>query len=133
VARGGTPSLCSRRDRRVRRIVSVFVVALVAAGCGDLVSDPPAQGATNLLIRESPSPFQVVSAGPVTAMIPDAWRPQLAGASDDPRHGLVAGPRPAAWEADRPPIEGNAESESPRNGGSLYRNHHSLCSILSPR
>jgi hypothetical protein len=41
-------------------------------------------------------------------MIPDAWRPQLAGASDDPRHGIVAGPRPSAWEASRPPIEGLA-------------------------
>ena len=62
----------------------------------------------DLLIRESPSPFQLVSAGRVTAMIPDAWHPQLAGASDDPRHGIVAGPRPSAWEAARPPIEGLA-------------------------
>jgi len=62
----------------------------------------------DLVIRESPSPFQVVSAGPVTAMIPDAWRPQLAGASDDPRRGIVASPRPGAWAADRPPVEGLA-------------------------
>ena len=41
-------------------------------------------------------------------MIPDAWHPQLAGASDDPRHGIVAGPRPGAWETGRPPIEGLA-------------------------
>ena len=93
---------------RVRRVVSFFVVVLVAAGCGDLAVDPSAQPRAGLLIRQSPSPFQLVSAGSVTAMIPDAWHPQLAGASDDPRHGIVAGPRPAAWEAARPPIEGLA-------------------------
>ena len=61
-----------------------------------------------MLIRESPSPFQHVSAGPVTAVIPDAWRPLLAGGTLDPRHGIVAGPRPGAWETDRPPSEGLA-------------------------
>jgi hypothetical protein len=92
----------------VRRVIGVFVAALVAAGCGDLPANPPAQASPELLIRESPSPFRQVSAGSVTAVIPDAWRPQLAGASNDPRHGIVAGPRPAAWEADRPPVEGMA-------------------------
>jgi hypothetical protein len=41
-------------------------------------------------------------------MIPDEWRTQLAGSSDDPRRGIVAGPRLAAWRGDRPPVEGLA-------------------------
>jgi hypothetical protein len=106
---GPKPVYAARRDRRVRRVVSFVVVALIAAGCGDLVADPSAAGVpSDLLIRQSPSPFQQVSAGPITAVIPDAWRPQLAGATDDPRQGLVAGPRPRAWQTDRTPIEGLA-------------------------
>ncbi|HET7235148.1 MAG TPA: hypothetical protein VFK59_01805 [Actinomycetota bacterium] len=92
----------------MRRVISVFVVALVAAGCGDIRSDAPAPAAPPLLIRQSPSPFQHVSAGPVSATIPDEWRTQLAGSSGDPRRGIVAGPRLTAWQGDRPPIEGLA-------------------------
>src|SRR6187397_1610900 len=49
-----------------------------------------------------------VSAGPVSALIPDEWYPRLAGPIDDPRQGIVAAPRPQAWRADRPPLEGLA-------------------------
>lgn len=63
---------------------------------------------TEILITESPSPFQEVTAGPVRAVIPDGWRPRLAGPHDDPRQGLVAGPRPESWRGDRPPKEGLA-------------------------
>jgi hypothetical protein len=103
-----TLRLCCVGDRRVRRVVGIVVVALVAAGSGDLPSDAPGQRPMNLLIHESPSPFQRVSAGPVTATIPDAWHPELAGSRSDPRRGIVAGPRPGAWHADRPPVEGLA-------------------------
>jgi len=92
----------------VRRVVSVFVVALVAAGCGDAIGDAPLGAPAGLLIRESPSPYQYVSAGYVAAMIPDAWHPQLAGTSPDPGHGIVAAPTADAWQADRPPMEGLA-------------------------
>ena len=92
----------------MRRVFSVFVVALVAAGCGDVGADALAPVPADLLIRRSPSPFQHVTAGPVSAMIPDAWRSQLAGSSDDPRRGIVAGPRLTAWETARPPVEGLA-------------------------
>ena len=50
-----------------------------------------------------------VSAGPVSALIPDEWEPRLAGPTNDPRQGIVAGPRPQEWwRADRPPLEGLA-------------------------
>jgi hypothetical protein len=82
---------------------------MVAAACGDAVADAPApNGPTHLQIRQSPSPFQQVSAGPVSTLIPDAWEPRLAGAYDDPRQGIVAGPRPGTWGLSRPPLEGLA-------------------------
>lgn len=92
----------------MRRVIGVLVAALVAAGCGDLAVDAPAAATPPLVIRQSPSPFQHVSAGPVSATIPDAWRTRLAGSSEDPRQGIVAGPRLTAWHGDRPPIEGLA-------------------------
>lgn len=94
---------------RVRRVLTFCVVALVAAGCRDaaLVASPPA-GATELLIRESPSPYREVTAGAVTAVLPDHWQADLAGAFDDPRQGLVAGPRPNVWSGHRMPTEGFA-------------------------
>lgn len=82
---------------------------MVAVACGEAVADAPLpQGPTHLMVRQSPSPFQQVSAGPVSTLIPDAWEPRLAGAFDDPRQGIVAGPRPGAWGLDRPPLEGLA-------------------------
>ena len=85
------------------------MIALVAVACGDAAATaPPGADSAGVLIRESPSPFRQVSAGPVSALIPDEWHPRLAGALDDPRQGIVAGPRPAAWRADRPPLEGLA-------------------------
>ena len=83
------------------------MLALVAAGCGDgVVATPPVAQA--LLITQSPSPFQEVVAGPVRAVLPDAWRPRLAATIDDPRQGLVAGPTQDTWLGARPPVEGFA-------------------------
>jgi len=93
--------------RRVRRVVPFVMIALVAAGCRDVVVPRP-QGAPELLITESPTPFREVTAGAVRAVIPDGWQPRLAGQDDDPRQGLVAGPRPGTWAGDRPPREGLA-------------------------
>jgi hypothetical protein len=44
----------------------------------------------------------------VTALLPETWTARLAGPIDDPRQGLVAAPKPGAWERDRPPAEGYA-------------------------
>lgn len=95
---------------RVRRLLTCCVIALVAAGCRDgLVMPPPPEPADELLIRESPSPFREVSAGSVTAFLPDAWQPRLAGEIDDLRQGILAGPGPDAWhQGGAPPVEGYA-------------------------
>jgi hypothetical protein len=98
------------RDRRVRKLIGCLGIALVAAACGDAAATAPtdAAGVSALDVKQSPSPFMQVSAGPVSAVIPDEWEPRLAGALDDPRQGIVAGPRPQEWHADRPPLEGLA-------------------------
>lgn len=93
----------------MRTLIGCIVVTLAVAGCGGPVGSPtPDPTSSGLSIQQSPSPFQHVSAGPVSAFIPDEWRPRLAGALDDPRQGIVAGPRPRDWGADRPPVEGLA-------------------------
>lgn len=93
----------------MRKLICCCVVALVAAGCRDAGVAPSSGGASpQLLITESPSPYREVTAGPVRALLPDEWRARLAGTVDDPRQGLVAGPRPNPWRGDRPPAEGFA-------------------------
>ena len=93
----------------MRRVVSGLVIVLVAAACRDaVVPQPQAEPPPSLHITESPSPFREVTAGPVRAVIPDAWQPRLAGQRDDPRQGFVASPRPGSWNGDRPPVEGFA-------------------------
>ena len=97
------------RDRRVRRLIGCLGIALVAAACGDAgATTSPDAPSVGVLVKQSPSPYMQVSAGPVSAVIPDEWEPRLAGALDDPRQGIVAGPRPQEWGADRPPLEGLA-------------------------
>jgi hypothetical protein len=93
----------------VRKLIGCLGIALVAAACGDAAATAPTDTANvGVIVKQSPSPFMQVSAGPVTAVIPDEWQPRPAGALDDPRQGIVAGPRPQEWRADRPPLEGLA-------------------------
>ena len=59
----------------MRRVISILVVGLVAAGCGDAMGTLPGSPVpSELLIRESPSPYRQVSAGLVSAMIPEIGR-----------------------------------------------------------
>jgi hypothetical protein len=83
----------------VRKVIGFLVLCLVAAGCGRAAD--PATPRPAIRIRESPSPFRQVTAGPVRAVIPDTWRPVPAAASDDPREGIIARPRAGAWEDGR--------------------------------
>lgn len=91
----------------MRRLLLCCVVALVAAGCRDAVVTA-SPSAPELLITESPSPYREVTAGSVRAVLPDGWRPRFAADTDDPRQGLIAGPRPKLWLADPAPVEGFA-------------------------
>jgi len=83
----------------VRKVVGFLVMVLVAASCRDAVDSALSPGGEVLTIRESPSPYREVTAGPVTAMIPDGWHPVPAGAVGDPQLGFVAAPRPRDWDA----------------------------------
>jgi len=86
----------------VRRIIGYLVLSLVAAGCrAATLPLPPPPGDPVLQIHESPSPFREVTVGPVRALIPDAWSPVSAFSEDDPREGIIARPRPGAWEDGR--------------------------------
>jgi hypothetical protein len=92
----------------VRRLLILCVVSLVAAGCRDASMTASPDSLPELLITESPSPYRQVTAGAVTARLPDRWHPSTAGSIDDPTQGLVAGPSPNPWLGDRPPPEGFA-------------------------
>jgi hypothetical protein len=99
----------ARSERRVRRLLILCVVSLVATGCRDAaMTASSASLPSELLITESPSPYRQVTAGEVTARLPDHWHPSTAGSIDDPTQGLLAGPRPNPWRGDRPPPEGFA-------------------------
>jgi hypothetical protein len=93
----------------VRKVIGCLVVALVAAGCRAATTpSPPRPAVPPLQIRESPSPYTEVTAGPVRAFIPDAWHPKLAGGVADPERGLIASPHPRDWATSHDPVEGMA-------------------------
>jgi hypothetical protein len=90
----------------VRKVIGCLVIALVAAGCrGTSLSPPHAQEPT-IRFRESPSPFTEVTAGPLSAVIPDRWRAKLGGTPSDPEHRLIASPNPREWWTTGSPEEG---------------------------
>jgi hypothetical protein len=83
---------------RVRRVVGLVIVTLVAAGCRDATVYPvPQQPDAQLRIRESPSPLTQVSVGAVRTMIPDRWRARPADELSRVEHGVVASTRPGTW------------------------------------
>jgi hypothetical protein len=93
----------------VRRVIGCVLITLVAAGCrGATGASTTLPTAPILQIHESPSPFQEVTAGEVSAVIPDAWHPLPAGGAQDVEEGLIAGPRPKDWVGERAPAEGLA-------------------------
>jgi len=93
----------------VRRVIGYVLIALAAAGCRDATGDSTTLAPAPILeIRSSPSPFQEVTSGQVSAMIPDAWHPLPAGNAEDVQEGLIAGPRPKDWVHEGAPAEGLA-------------------------
>jgi hypothetical protein len=79
----------------VRRLIFGIGIALVAASCRDaplqLRSDAPA---LQLTIRHAATAFDVVTAGPVQALVPDTWRP-IRTTSHEFQEGVVASPAAA--------------------------------------
>lgn len=93
----------------MRRVIGCVLITLAAAGCRDATgASTTLPSAPVLQIRESPSPFQEVIAGQVSAVIPDAWHPLPAGDAEDVQEGLIAGPRPKDWVHEGAPAEGLA-------------------------
>jgi hypothetical protein len=75
----------------VRKLIIGIGIALVAASCRDAPIQlrppvPPLQ-----LTRNVPTAFDLVTAGPVQALIPDTWRP-VRTATNQFQEGLVASP-----------------------------------------
>ncbi len=99
-------AILGRGNDGVRRLVLGISLALLAAGCGG-VSGPPhnTRPPAPVVIRESPTPFSEVTAGPVRAMIPDAWR-AVAAEGDGAREGFFASPRPGDWQRADGPVVG---------------------------
>ncbi len=86
------------------------MVALVAAACRGAGATPlPApEPAPALRIRETPSPYSVITAGPVRALVPDDWRPLPADGWGPAQRGIYASPRPRAWGRMDGSVEGLA-------------------------
>jgi hypothetical protein len=89
----------------VRRAFFGIAVSLIVAGCAGVPTPDvsPAVPLDQILIQPSPSPYSQVTAGSIRALIPDAWSPF--SATDGPREGFFASPRPDRWSG----IDGRRE------------------------
>jgi len=80
----------------VRNVVLGITIALVGTGCAaPSTADPPSL-AGSIEILSSPTPFMQVTAGHVSAIVPDHWEPHPA-AGGAFRGGFLASPHPARW------------------------------------
>ncbi|MEX1263565.1 MAG: hypothetical protein WEE66_06455 [Actinomycetota bacterium] len=80
----------------MRRTLLGVTIALVGTGCTAPPSVDPATVAAPIEMLASPSPFTHVTAGPVTAIVPDGWKahPPAGGSF---RGGFLASPHPTRW------------------------------------
>lgn len=82
---------------RLRTIVAGVSIALSGAGCAPspFAAEPPAT-AQAIEVFPSPTPFTQVTAGAVSAIVPDGWtaHPASSGAF---RGGFSASPHPERW------------------------------------
>jgi hypothetical protein len=76
----------------VRKVTGYLLIALVAAGCRDATATPTPPPAQGVYLRESPTPYTGVTAGDVHALIPDRWKPRLAGPDGGFERGFIASP-----------------------------------------
>lgn len=80
----------------MRRAVVGVAIALLGTGCAAPPTTDPSIVAEPLEILSSPTPYTHVTAGPVSAIVPDGWRPHAA-ASGGFRGGFLASPHPERW------------------------------------
>jgi hypothetical protein len=89
--------LSSEKVSRVRTVVAGVSIALTGAGCAvsPFAAEPPA-AAQALEVLPSPTPFTQVTAGAVSAIVPDGWTAHPAS-SGGFRGGFSASPHPERW------------------------------------
>lgn len=79
----------------MRGAILGIVVALAGAACTASSPGRDPSLATAIQVVSTPSPYSEVTAGPVSALVPDGWEPVVA--SGGAREGFFASPRPNAW------------------------------------
>ncbi|MDP9242444.1 MAG: hypothetical protein M3O84_04635 [Actinomycetota bacterium] len=78
----------------MRKLITGIGIALVAASCRDApLGTPVIPSPLKLEVHHSPAPpFDVVTAGPVQALIPHRWQPEMAPRSQAFQEGVIASP-----------------------------------------
>jgi hypothetical protein len=81
-----------------------IALALCTAGCTGLNAGPPDQAPRPFDVRPTDTPYVLVTAGPVSGLVPGRWEaaPLDAGA----RFGFVASPRPDRFAGEGPAATG---------------------------
>lgn len=72
------------------RSLAVALLALLTAGCSGITAGPRAATPDPLRVEPTGSPFVLVTAGPVSGLVPDGW--SIAPINAESRSGFVAGP-----------------------------------------
>lgn len=80
----------------MRRAVIGVAIALLGTGCAAPPAIDPSIDTEPLEILSSPTPYTQVTAGPVSAIVPDGWRPHAATGGGF-RGGFLASPHPKRW------------------------------------
>jgi hypothetical protein len=75
-------------------VLAGIVLALAVASCGG-AGPPTALVGSTITIQRSPSPFSQVTAGEVSALVPDDW--EAVASAEDVHEGFFASPEPGAW------------------------------------
>jgi hypothetical protein len=85
----------------VRRTVLAILVGLAGAACSVAPRVALSQAPTlRILVQPSSAPFAEVTAGDVSALVPQGWHAELTPSPDDLRMGFVASPRPDVYRMD---------------------------------
>lgn len=100
VARPRAPGY-ARVIGRAGRISAAVGIALVIASCQGAPSTTSAIGdiPIALTVEESPTPFDRVTLGEVSALVPDRWKPAAARRGGGVHEGIVAAPEVGRWRA----------------------------------